>query len=1311
MRNGGSVASPLPHLQLMSFHTARRPIIISIAIVVLSLAVSLTLTGSPAHAYTTTFANKSTSISGNVLTVSFDLPSDKAAAEVDLFGSSSVNTIKDNVEVFLGWADGGTSTPKNCGYGSCTLSVSPPPDVALNGDTQFRIEWRLEVYTNSNQTSSETRIYRGPYVLVKDHYDATPLDAPTLTVTADVFELDVSFSLPSNANQLIYRVYEGDAPDLVGQNCNTNGGLTSGSSTSSFNVTGLDADTEYAIAVCVTPSSFEFDTSPWEVTPTSTLDPTPTLRSGRIEGDQQVTIQWEAVAGTVVIEYGEKDQGYPDSVSITSYSKQFTNDTVISQFNGAPLDNGTTYQFQLYVELNDGTQYRASRTDLTATPSRTLRPENFTVFATPDTTKVYDASTDLKGDETTGGVGETGIVCPGDSEPCTVTSVDGSSQFNISLDGGQTVITSLSELDSGDGDSTANDHKLHFTWKLFYGDKNVGQNKEVFFSSIEISGGDDAAEWNLDDATGGSTDAVDDTGSSAAAITPAPLTLDSFAIVDKEYDGGVDADNDGNNPFDDDRIAGDDLSFDWTASFSDKNVGQDKTVTVSDISISGGADQGNYALQTPSGTTTASITPTNLTLSNFSAEDKIYDGTTDVPVGTFDDDRVTVNGVEDDLEFDFTATFDGKNVKDGEGVSFSNISISGGADQGNYNLVTTAGTGSANIVERPVHLDGTRVYDATRLIEASDIAITSRDVADTGLVGDETLVVEGAGWIATKNAGVGLTLEKDAPPTEDPVEGATGFTLSDGENGGLASNYTLVGGTHTVTVTPAPVTFEGVEGVERIYDGTTTVELDGGALVGVVEGDVLSVANNEEGEADSADVGSHDVTTEITLTGVDAPNYALTQPVPEVEITTRELTVSGLRVLPKTYDGSTRASLAGATLVNVAEAGSAVSLTGARTGTFVSANAGVQAVNYTLGLTGDNAKNYTLTSPGPLTGRIDPAAAQLRFVSGLTWVEGATGLPRVVTSPPGLDTDITFPNGGLPSSPGDYTVQASITDPNYEPSTISATFSVLPAVEDERVTGVPTIGPVPLSDIPGRDSSGEGSLDGPGGGLGGLAAGQVITIGPDGPISGVTLREASPQSVVIDGGDFTLELQAEDDTEQPRELNAAGRVELVQGTWARVTGSGFTPGTDAEAWLFSTPRFIGAVAIDAQGGFEARLPVPADIDEGIHTLQLNALDQDGELRSVSLGVEVVSAPPVVPSAEDQGSGAEAGAGLLGAFGFGIGAEGGAWLLVVLVLGLALIGWFWWFILWRRRRRDDEDEDVYVPEEFGIDWRVDSEYRK
>ena len=65
----------------------------------------------------------------------------------------------------------------------------------------------------------------------------------------------------------------------------------------------------------------------------------------------------------------------------------------------------------------------------------------------------------------------------------------------------------------------------------------------------------------------------------------------------------------------------------------------------------------------------------------------------------------------------------------------------------------------------------------------------------------------------------------------------TGLTLQNGSGGGLASNYTLSGGTHTYNVTQAPISFSGT----RTYNATTNVEAANITLTGQQGGEDLTV--------------------------------------------------------------------------------------------------------------------------------------------------------------------------------------------------------------------------------------------------------------------------------------------------------------------------------------------------------------------------------------------------------------------------------------------------------------------------------------
>ena len=130
-----------------------------------------------------------------------------------------------------------------------------------------------------------------------------------------------------------------------------------------------------------------------------------------------------------------------------------------------------------------------------------------------------------------------------------------------------------------------------------------------------------------------------------------------------------------------------------TATFSNKNVGNGKTVTLTGATLSG-ADAAKYVLDSVS-TTTANITAKSLT-GSFTAQDKQYDGNNSATVLTrslrgrvIAPDVVTLTGG--------TATFSDKNVGNGKTVTLTGATLSG-ADAGNY-VLGSVSTTTANITK------------------------------------------------------------------------------------------------------------------------------------------------------------------------------------------------------------------------------------------------------------------------------------------------------------------------------------------------------------------------------------------------------------------------------------------------------------------------------------------------------------------------------------------------------------------------------------------------------------------------------------
>jgi len=128
-----------------------------------------------------------------------------------------------------------------------------------------------------------------------------------------------------------------------------------------------------------------------------------------------------------------------------------------------------------------------------------------------------------------------------------------------------------------------------------------------------------------------------------------------------------------------------------TATFADQNVGTNKLVTATGLTLSG-ADIANYTLAPTTATDTANITARTLNVA-ATGINKPYDGNTTATV-TLGDDRL----VGDILTLNYTlAAFIDPNVGTGKIVNVSGISISGGADAGNYSLASTSATTTADI--------------------------------------------------------------------------------------------------------------------------------------------------------------------------------------------------------------------------------------------------------------------------------------------------------------------------------------------------------------------------------------------------------------------------------------------------------------------------------------------------------------------------------------------------------------------------------------------------------------------------------------
>ncbi|WP_457279479.1 beta strand repeat-containing protein [Polaromonas sp. P5_D5] len=304
-----------------------------------------------------------------------------------------------------------------------------------------------------------------------------------------------------------------------------------------------------------------------------------------------------------------------------------------------------------------------------------------------------------------------------------------------------------------------------------FNNKNVGNGKAVTVTGYTL-GGADASNYIVVQPT-----AV------TANITPASVAVTGVGANSKVYDAGTAATLNGTAAVA--ALGGDVVSVSGgSGTFTDKNVGNSKVVTVTGYTL-GGADAGNYTVVQPTGLA-ANITPASLAVTGVGANNKVYDTTTNVTlngtagVTALGGDVVTVGGTG-------SGAFANKNVGNGKVVTVTGYTL-GGADAGNYTVVQPTGV-TANIT--PASLAVTGVNAQNKVFDGTTAATLGGTAAVAALVGDVVSVSGGSGAFANANVG-------NAKPVT-----VTGYTL-----GGVdAANYTVVQPTGlTASITPLPVT-------------------------------------------------------------------------------------------------------------------------------------------------------------------------------------------------------------------------------------------------------------------------------------------------------------------------------------------------------------------------------------------------------------------------------------------------------------------------------------------------------------------------
>ncbi|NMM28253.1 MAG: hypothetical protein HHJ12_13440, partial [Glaciimonas sp.] len=287
-------------------------------------------------------------------------------------------------------------------------------------------------------------------------------------------------------------------------------------------------------------------------------------------------------------------------------------------------------------------------------------------------------------------------------------------------------------------------------------------------------------------------------------------------------------------------VAGQDLSLSGVGTMADKNVGANKLVALGSLALGNGSTglASNYTLS--GGTVTITPAPLAVTANNAGKpyDGVAYSGGNGVAYAGF-------VGTESAAVLGGTLAYSGTSQGALNAGSYAIAPV--GLTSGNYSVSYVNGTLTINpTLVSAISLSGSRVYDGTLNVAAGVFTLK-------GLVAGQDLSLSGVGTMADKNVGA-----------NKPV--ALGSLALGNGSTGLASNYTLSGG--TVTITPAPLAIQadpqykvfaeidpllgystsGLVGGDRLNDtlsGSLTRSVgEASGLYGIGLGSLVSVGGN-----------------------------------------------------------------------------------------------------------------------------------------------------------------------------------------------------------------------------------------------------------------------------------------------------------------------------------------------------------------------------------------------------------------------------------------------------------------------------------
>ncbi|MCG5644949.1 YDG domain-containing protein [Flavobacteriaceae bacterium LSUCC0859] len=526
-------------------------------------------------------------------------------------------------------------------------------------------------------------------------------------------------------------------------------------------------------------------------------------------------------------------------------------------------------------------------------------------------------------------------------------------------------------------------------------------------------------------------------------INKKTITVSGITASDKVYDANTTASVDLSGITFDTLSFTDTITATVTGTFDTKDIGTSKTVSLTATYSSTALDNYTIVDQT---TTTASITARTITATLIGAVDKIYNATTSA---TLTPSNYALGGFVAGESATITQTFGAYDTKDIGTSKEVTVSLTdayapaSGTLLSNYSLAATATGTVGNITAKTLTITNItvldKVYDGT-----PNSSVNSSTIVYNGLEsGDDVSINSTSGVFDNEHVGVGKTV-----------------TLTNTFAGTDLNNYALVDqALATASVTAKAVTATLTGTVSKIYNGTTSATLTSAnyQLTGFISGESATITKTS-GTYDTKEKGTNKMVT-VGLTDGYAPasgtllsNYVLAATATGTvgTITAQTLTVTGIVVLDKVYDGTVSSTVMTNTIVYEGLATGDNVYINTSSGVFADANVGIgKTVNLTNTYAGTDLTNYTVVNQATTTASITTKPITIIPTAGQSKTYGLADATLSYTiSPSTLPNGTAISLGGTLSrttgeNVGTYTITiGTVSDTNYDITLNPGTFEI-----------------------------------------------------------------------------------------------------------------------------------------------------------------------------------------------------------------------------------------------------------------------------